>query len=254
MKLVNAERARLAEQIERADCQAAKWKRAAVMLSEQREEHQAESDEQQAVLAATEAQAERVRFEVTTPLVAQAAEDGTAYLAARQRMWDVSGDRRSVRAFQRRSAARVQARAIKELGELEATMSRRWSSMPNTTMALPTWAASTAGHVAENDPRVIETRQRAASEQERLHALHARQRRECDALRRSIYGRARTAGGAATRAEGWARQAEEARRLLGQIEALPIDQAAVLIRERIEVQKAAERALAERAALVRARP
>ena len=50
VQFVNAERAQLIEQIERADREAAKWKHAVVMLSEQREEHHAESDEQQAFL------------------------------------------------------------------------------------------------------------------------------------------------------------------------------------------------------------
>ena len=251
VQFVNAERAQLIEQIERADREAAKWKHAVVMLSEQREEHHAESDEQQAVLAAAEAQAERVRSEVTTPLVGQAAEEGTAYLAARQRMWDASGDRRSARAFQRRSADRIQARASKEYSELEASVLQRWGSTPNTTAGVPTWAASTADRLTENDPRVIEIRQQMVSEQEKLHVLHARQGRERDALRKSIYGQTRTTGSAATRADGWARQVEAARRLLAQIEALPIDQAAAFIRGRAEAQKAAERALAERAARVR---
>lgn len=251
VKLVSAERARLAEQIERADRQAAQWKRAAVMLSEQRAEHEAESDAQQAALAAAEAQAERVRSEVTTPLAAKAVEGGTGYLAARQRMWDASDDRRSAGALHRRRAERIQVQASKEHGELEAATTRRWGSTPHTIDGVPAWAASTVGHIAENDPRVSQTRQQATSEQEKLHTLHARQGRERDTLRKTIYCQARITGSAATRAAGWERQADEARHLLGQIEALPIDQTAALIREHTEVQKAAERARAERAARMR---
>ncbi|WP_235201449.1 AAA family ATPase [Microbacterium sp. CH12i] len=251
VKLVSVERARLTEQIERADRQAAQWKRAAVMLSGQREEHLAESDEQRADLMAAEAQAERVRSEVTTPLLAQAVEDGTAYLAARQRMWDASADRRSARGFQRRGADRAQVRASTEHGELEAATTRRWGSTPGTTAGVPTWSASATGRIAENDPRVSQKRRQATIEQEKLHALQTRQGRERDVLRESIYGQVRIAGSAVTRADGWARQADEARRHLGQIEALPIDQAAALIGEHAEAQKADERAPAERAAQMR---
>lgn len=70
-------------------------------------------------------------------------------------------------------------------------------------------------------------------------------------LHRNIYGRTYTTGGATARANEWAKQAEQARRVLLQIESLPVDQAATLIRERAKAQKVAERAIAERAAHVR---
>ena len=55
-----------------------------------RHAHQAEADEQQAVLASAEATAAQVRAEVAVPLIEQATTDGTAYLTARGRMWAAS--------------------------------------------------------------------------------------------------------------------------------------------------------------------
>ena len=127
---VNAERARLVEQIERADQQAAKWQRAATVLDQQRREHQTEAEEQRTLLTAAEASAERIRDEVTAPLIEQATQDGTTYLSARERMWEASNARRTARAFQRRAAGRIQAQVSREHAEQETTMRRRWGSTP----------------------------------------------------------------------------------------------------------------------------
>lgn len=166
-------------------------------------------------------------------------------------MWEASNARRTSRPFQRRAADRTQAQASQEHGKQEETVRRRWASTPNKVETVPTWADTVAGRLAEDDPRMINAQQQITRTQEDVRAVHARQGKEREALRISIYGRTRTtSGGATVRANEWAKQAEQARHILEQIEALPVDQAAALIREQAQARQAAERAQAQRAAQV----
>ena len=248
VKLANAERARLVKEIEHANEQAGKWQRSAAALDEQRREHQAEADEQRTLFTGVEVNAERIRTEVAAPLMTQAAGDGAAFLGVRERMWEASNSRPS--RIQRQAADRTRAQAVREYDEQEATVRRRWGSTPTRSEAVQAWAETAVGRSIEDDPRVIDALQQIAQVRENVQGLHAQQMRERDALRMSIYGRTRTRGSAATRSDEWTKRAEEAHDLLAQIEALPIDQAAAFIREHAEAQRAVERAVAERAALI----
>ena len=58
--------------------------------------------EQQAVLASAEATADRIRAEVAIPLIELATTDGTAYLAAWDRVWAASDAHRTVRGLRKR--------------------------------------------------------------------------------------------------------------------------------------------------------
>lgn len=99
---------------------------------------------------------------------------------------------------------------------------------------------------------MIDTQRQVAQVREDSQDLRARQRKERDVLRMSIYGRTSAAGSAATRTDEWAKRAEQLRLLLPQIEALPIDHAVVLIRKHAEARQIeAELALAKRAVRMR---
>lgn len=74
---------------------------------------------------------------------------------------------------------------------------------------------------------------------------------EREQLRRAIYRDPYSRASAETRAEDYTRRAAKDRRLLAQIEALPPEQGAALIRERAEAERIAAAALAERAAQLR---
>lgn len=249
VKLVNAERARLVKEIEHATEQAGKWQQAAAALDEQRREHQAEADKQQTLFTGLEANAERIRTEVAAPLMTQAAGDGAAFLAVRERMWEASSSRPS--RIQRRAVDRTRAQTVRDYDEQEAIMRRRWGSTPASPEAVQTWAETTVNRLVEDDPRMIDAQRQVTQVREGSQGLHARQMRERDALRTSIYDRTRTRGSAATRSDEWTKRAAEVRDFLAQIEALPIDQAAAFIREHAEAQHAVERAVAERSALIR---
>lgn len=81
--------------------------------------------------------------------------------------------------------------------------------------------------------------------------MTARQMDERQQLRRAIYRDPYARDSAERRATDAAQRAERDRRFLAQIEALPPEQAASLIRERTEADRIAAAALAERAARLR---
>ncbi len=95
-------------------------------------------------------------------------------------------------------------------------------------------------------PRVTQSRRHAQRTRREQHHLAERQLRESAVLRRRVLGSAT----ASTRGAQWRARAEQARRDLAEIEALPVIEAARLVRERAARAEtelgAAERAQASR--------
>lgn len=241
VRVVNIERTRLGEQIERADQRAARWEHAAAALNHQAQGHRAEADERQSLVTAAEQDAQRVRAEVLAPLVEQATADGTAYLAARSRVWEAPAAHRDARGLRKRNTARALSAAVDEHRSIETAARRRWGTLPETTAALASWAASVAQQEADADPRVTEVRQRVDDTRQDQQHLTARQSRERADLRRQVLGD-RAPSSTQAQAVRWRAQAEAARHNLAEVEALPITEAARLLRDR------AARATAERTA------
>ena len=248
VRLVNAERAGLAEQIERADRATAWWKQAAGALGRQLREQKVEADQLEAIVAAAEATVAQMRAKATAPLIEQATADATARLAARERVWAASAALGTARRLGRRRAARAVAVANEEHGEVEAAGRARWHSLPETTAGVEAWATSVAHREADADPRVTTARERAAGARQDQQRLVARQMQERANLRRQVFGDRKPSDPRAQAAR-WQERGEAARRDLAAIEALPPVEAAQLIRthaaEEQAAREAAERALAE---------
>src|SRR5690606_22502739 len=85
---VSAERQRLAEAIAHAEAQTARWEQAQAAITELRQTHTAEREKHKTVVTAAEEHAQRVREEVTVPLVAEALTDGQLVLTSQQEVWD----------------------------------------------------------------------------------------------------------------------------------------------------------------------
>ena len=248
VRLVNAERAGLAEQIERADRATAWWKQAAGALGRQLREQKVEADQLEAIVAAAEATVAQMRAKATAPLIEQATADATARLAARERVWAASAALGTARRLGRRRAARAVAVANEEHGEVEAAGRARWHSLPEATAGVEAWATSVAHREADADPRVTTARERAAGARQDQQRLVARQMQERANLRRQVFGDRKPSDPRAQAAR-WQERGEAARRDLAAIEALPPVEAAQLIRthaaEEQAAREAAERALAE---------
>ncbi|MET4705162.1 MobF family relaxase [Frigoribacterium sp. UYMn621] len=251
VRFVNAERARLTEQLERADREAARWERAAVALHSQQHTHQAEENEHDVLVASAEAHSARVLLGVAAPLIEQATADATASLAARGRRWEAADALRTARGLRKRTAARTLHAAIDEHQSIETAARKRWGPLPETLALVEPWAASIAAGEADADPRVTEARTRADDARAEQGLLSTRRMKARAALVREVLGdrTPRTVQGQAAR---WRERADDARGNLAAIEALPPVEATQRIRARIEQQQAqhavAERILAERQA------
>ncbi|TAM70742.1 MAG: TrwC relaxase [Microbacteriaceae bacterium] len=233
VRVVSGERARLTEQIERAEREAVRWERAVAALEHQAREHRAEADEQQAFTATAGETAARVRAEVAAPLIEQATADGHAYLAAREQVWAASDAHRTERGLRKRRAARALTAASNEHGRIEMAGRRRWGRLPEAAAGIEPWAASVAQLEADTDPRVTRTQEQANEARQEQQQLTARQARERTDLRRQVFGD-RTPSSAKAQAVRWRGRIEVARRDLAAIEALPPVEAAQLIRARAE--------------------
>jgi hypothetical protein len=238
---VNAERARLAAQIKHAEQQTEQWERAASSLDRQRHLHAAEQQEHRKALAAAETHVEQIRARVAHPLIEQATNDGTAYLASRSRLWEASATRRSARGLGKRRADRAVAAADETHRTIEAAALRRWGTLPQTPTGIDAWAEAVAERQAESDPRVSQAREQADRLRDEYAQLADRQQRERGVLQREVYGKQRPTS-AQAQAARWRARANHARQALVEIEARPVTEAAQLLRERDLRQRAQERA------------
>ena len=246
---VNQEHVRLTRQIKHAEEQVRKWERAASTLDQQRDAHRVEQQRQKEIVAAADLHASQVRSEVVAPMIEHATVDGTAYLAVQARMWGAARAQTRSGRLNGRAVARAVTDAAAEHHMTEEAVRRRWGGVPETTTGILSWAHVVARTRATTDPHLVRANQdaeQARSEQQRLIARHSGERAS---LRRRVVGELplSTAG---TRTVPWRGRAEQSRLDLAEIEALPVIEAAQLVRARA-ARVQAERAAAERAQAAR---
>lgn len=157
VKVVTEELARLDHEAERAEQQAERWEQIAARLDAQRVAHRAEHEQDTAAIHAAEDAAEHVRAEVTGPLVQQAEQDGSAYLAAVEDEATASARLATVGRFGRRKARAEHQTAKEQTQTQRARVRDGWGSEPpRTHHALPVWASEAAARKTEGDPRVAD--------------------------------------------------------------------------------------------------
>ncbi|WP_448070778.1 AAA family ATPase [Georgenia yuyongxinii] len=225
---VAAERTRLREWIETADRERVRWERATDALARQAAAHRTEYARQ--VLDAADAHAIRVRIQVASPLIAQATADAAAYQIAQERMWYANRALQWSGRFGRRAAARSAHEANQAHQAADEAMRRRWGAVPTAMADIRAWAEAVAGRRADAHPQVVEARQVVTNAQHQLEGLSSHHVNAQEALWSGISDGQRPSSINA-RAIQWRRAADEARRLLAEIDALPVTQAAQLIQQ-----------------------
>ncbi len=157
VKLVTEELARLDQEATRAGRAAERWERIAARLDTQRAAHRTEDEQCTAAIHAAEDAAERIRAEVTGPLIQQAEGDGAAYLAAVENEAATSARFSTVGRFGRRKARAEQQAAKEQTQTQRARVRNEWGGEPpRTCQALPGWASEAAARKTEGDPRVAD--------------------------------------------------------------------------------------------------
>lgn len=124
---------------------------------------------------------------------------------------------------------------------IETATLRRWGTLPQTPTGIDTWAETVATTHAESDPRVTQAREHADRLRDEYTQLLGRQQRERAVLQREVCGNKRPTS-AQAQASRWRDRVAGARQALREIEALPVTEAAELLRERDLRQQAQESA------------
>lgn len=243
VKLVNDERARLIEVIAEAEREAARWERAAGMLSAQAETHAREEAEALATLTVAEAHLTSVQSEAMRSLLPHAVADGLAYIDAHEHQAAAWKELNSVGRLGKRAANRRLEAVNAEAHEAQERALERWGSLPspskwdtNTRDGIDAWAKRVASERAESQPLMSAALHQVEQGGEQLRQVRWRHLRESADLRLQVYGldaptRRATPGALSpkARADYWRNHAEAARAELAQIESLPIGRAVQFI-------------------------
>lgn len=245
VKVVNDERARLLHEIARAEREAARWERAADLISAQARTQTCEEANAAEALARADADLSRVRSEVRAPLLTQATSDGRAYLSAVAREHQAREATRSTGRLRKRGAGRALDAAQSDTRDMTVEMRNRWGSVPGTSNwttrnVLEPWAAQVADQRTDDHPAVADARERANDAKDAWDQTRWRHRRERADLEAQVYGgtaRAsyrsiRGSNSAEARAQRWEQHAEELGAYLDRIESLPTGRAVQLIETR----------------------
>ncbi len=239
LAFVNVERALLRAQITKAEHEAARWESAMGALTRQSAEHRVEAEQQAHVVTAADTRLADVRAAVAAPLIETATTDGVGYLRAQERAWQAHRALSVAGRFGRRSAGRTAQEAFAAHRTTEDSVRRRWGDVPHTTAHLAFWAEAAAELQVRTDPRVVEAQQsadRAHLAEQELKATHQEERSN---LMNDVAG-GHWPSRLAERVTELRGHVRQARRQLAEIDAMPVGEAAQLIRDRA-AQAEAER-------------
>ncbi len=136
-----------------------------------------------------------------------------------------------------RGATRALTATTGEREAVETAARERWGSFPVTAESVEAWATTVASREADAHPRVVEQRERVTGAKQEQQELAARHTQENRTLVAQAFGD-RTPSSPRKLAARWRAQAETARRDLSSIDALPVTEAAQLIRDRATHEQA----------------
>lgn len=230
--LVNAERARLREQIQVADREATRLEDALARRAEQAAQRATERDRQSRICTEADARLATVYAAVAAPLIAQATTDGAEYLSARERMWQANRALSGVGRLHRRAANRTARTATDEHDTAYQAVRGRWGGAPPTGTGLAAWAKAVADQQTQTDPAVTAAERDAEHAHDELRQLSRRHADARAALRDSTDTGQQSPNVVRAHVAEWRHLASQARRDLADIEALPVTEAAELIVER----------------------
>lgn len=164
VKFVTAEIAALTKRAERAEQQAALWRKAADALTELHDQQRDERDYAQQASKTARRHVERVRAEVGAPLTEQASEALTEWQAA-DAMQQAARDRLStVGRFGKRRATAEHDTAQRLAQNTERRLTIAWGAPPRWNENSASWVERVTRPRIDADPRVIEaTKQQQAA-------------------------------------------------------------------------------------------
>ncbi|MES2865419.1 MobF family relaxase [Microbacterium profundi] len=251
VRLVQTERARLTQIIERAEQQTTVFEEAAARFSTQKQAHQLEAGKHAELVTHAKEIAEHTRQTVTTEVETRARADGQELVQARAQLRDARDEARAARFGRKRIATRNSDTAAATVEKIEQHVTQTWGTAPSLLRPVTEWAQAIATDHADARPEVREAEQALKDAQATKQQTAQQQAVERDRLTVEVYGaeQARQMRGTfripnpRADAEHARRRAAEARRIIAELDARPVTEAAEWLTQRREQQRAEREAL-----------
>ncbi|MGB4134922.1 MAG: MobF family relaxase [Microbacterium sp.] len=254
VRLVQTERARLTQLIERAEQHASLFEDTAARFAAQKQAHHVEADEHAELVAHAKETAEHTRQTVTTEVETRARADGQELVHARAHLHDARAEARAARFGRKRTAARNINAAEESVEKIERHVTQSWGTAPSLLRTVAEWAQTIATEHADTHPEVRAAEQALSDTEAARRQAAQRQAVERDRLTVQVYGaeQARQMRGTfripnpTADAERARKRAAEARRIIAELDARPVAEAAEWLTQRREQQRAEREALQAR--------
>ena len=254
VRLVQTERARLTQLIERAEQHAALFEDAAVRFATQKQAHHVEAEEHAEHVAHAKELAEHTRHTVTAEVETRARADGQELVEARAHLHTARDEARAARFGRKRTTARNINAAEESVEKIEQHVTQTWGTAPSLLRPLAEWAQTIATEHADAHPEVRAAEQALSDAEAGKQQTAQRQAVERDRLTVEVYGaeQARQMRGTfripnpRADAEHARKRAAEARDIIAELDARPVTEAAEWLTHRREQQRAEREALQAR--------
>ena len=254
VRLVQTERARLTQVIERAEQHAAMFEDAAVRFAAQKQSHHVEAEEHAELVTHAKELAEHIRQTVTTGVETRAWADGQELVQARAHLHAARDEARAARFGRKRTSARNIDTAAKSVAQIERHVTQAWGTAPSLLRPVTEWAQTIATEHADAHPEVRVAEQTLSAAEAGKQQAAQRQAVERDRLTVEVYGaeQARQMRGTfripnpRADAERARKRAAEAQRIIAELDARPVAEAAEWLTQRREQQRAEHEALQAR--------
>ena len=254
VRLVQTERAHLTQLIERAEQQATLFEEAAARFAAQKQTHHVEAEEHAELVTHAKELAEHTRQTVTAEVETRARADGQDLVEARARLHAARDEARLARFGQRRTAARAIDAAAESVEKIERHVTQSWGTAPSLLRPVTAWAQTIATEYADAHPDVRAAEQALSEAETAMQQTAQRQSIERDRLTIEVYGaeQARQMRGTfrtpnpRADADRARKRAAEARRVIAELDARPVAEAAEWLTQRREQKRAEREALRAR--------
>lgn len=254
VRLVQTERARLTQLIERAEQHAALFEDAAARFAAQKQAHHVEAEEHAERVTHAKALAEHTRHAFTAEVETRVRTDGQELVEARAQLQAARDAARAAKFGRRRTAARDINTAEESVAKIEQRVTQTWGTSPSLLRPVAKWATKIATEHADAHSEVQAAEQALSDTEAARQQAAQRQAVERDRLTVEVYGaeQARQMRGTfrtpnpKADAERARKRAADARRVIAELDARPVAEAAEWLAQRREQQRAEREALQAR--------
>lgn len=254
VRFVQMERARLTQLIERAEQHAALFEEAAARFAAQKQAHHVEAEKHAERVIHAKELAEHTRQTVTAEVEMRAHADGQKLVEARAHLLAARDATRAARFGRRRTTARNTDTAAESVEKIEQHVTQTWGTAPSLLRPVTEWAKTIATGLADTHPEVRAGEHALSDTQATKQQVTERQAVERERLTVEVYGadQARQMRGTfrlpnpRADAERARKRAAEAQRIIAELDARPVAEAAEWLTQQREQQRAEREALQAR--------